>query len=78
MADQNLPDEAPPRKPLVLIKPAEMRRRRGISRSQEYVLLQKGLLPRPVWQYGSRYYVEAEIEEDTAGLIAARDAANGN
>jgi predicted DNA-binding transcriptional regulator AlpA len=75
--DKHLVAEDPSsRKTLILLKAAEMRRRRGISRSQEYLLLKKGLLPKPVWQGSSRYYLEHEIEADTAALIAERDASD--
>jgi hypothetical protein len=73
MATNDISDQPARSKPIVLIKPAEMRRRRGISRAQEYVLLKKGLLPQPVWQGSSRYYVEHELEEDTASLLAERN-----
>ena len=76
MAEQFVSEEAPIRKPpLVLLRPEEMRRRLSISRGQEYILLREDdAFPRPVRSRGGmRYYLESEVESYIARMVDRRD-----
>jgi prophage regulatory protein len=63
-----------PKKPLMLLRRDEVRRRTGLSTSALYMLMQAGKLSRPVkLTSGTVAWVESEIEAFIEARIHERD-----
>jgi hypothetical protein len=80
MAEQTVQLAAAPAKPpLVLITPAEARRRRACSRSQEYYERKHNPdWPQPIEVNGRLFYIEAEFERFLENLVELGRIPNSN
>jgi prophage regulatory protein len=65
--------------PIVILRPAQVAEKKGISRTGQFELLQAGDFPKPIKLSGARSigFIESEIDDWIEKRMAARDEAKG-
>jgi prophage regulatory protein len=63
------------KKPIVILRPAEVAAKKGIPRTGQFELLRAGDFPKPIKLSGARSigFIESEIDEWLEKRMAARD-----